>query len=339
MAEYTKDQLLEIFHSNGIDVLDRRTGDVSIDCPFCGNQKKKLWVKGNIWHCFRCEERGGVNQLFQQLNIKPGQVSLSTEDLKNKVLRANRAIQIGAGFGNQRLVPKLEAMNFPPGFRELRKDNKSRACQIAYRLLRSRGLGWKDCRRWNIGYDESGQYLQHLIFPVTDEHSKNITFQARRFIGNFDPKTKNPFDDGTTYSKTDALYGIQWMKKRDPVVLVEGPFDAIYLDKVFRLLDMRMKAIALLGHAISPVQIMYLASFEPSAVFVMFDSDVQRECRETGGELANWYKCPVYITELEYGDPDDLTPEELLIKIKNSYLAKPRITKSRKGRFGARSMD
>jgi hypothetical protein len=174
---------------------------------------------------------------------------------------------------------------------------------------------------------------------VYGEDAKIITFQARRFLGNFDPKTKNPFDDGTTYSKTDALYGVQWLKKGDPVVLVEGPFDAIYLDKVFRLLDMRTKVIALLGHQMSEVQIMYLASFEPEAVWVMFDSDVKRECRETAGELTNWYNCPVYIAELQYGDPDDLTPEQLLKIIENSERSKPRIIKSGRGSFAGRSTD
>jgi len=313
---FPKEQLLSLFQSNGVDVRERSTGDVSINCPFCGNEKFKCWVKGTGWHCFRCEESGNVFRLFRELNIKPGQLNMSTEDLRNKVLKASSNQRFGNG--KDKLLPRLEMMPFPPEFKEIYKKNKSNACQMAYKLLERRGLDYMDVKRWNIGYAESGDYLQHLIFPVQDEHHKNVTFQARRFIGNFDPKTKNPFDDGTTYSKTDALYGVQWVKENDPIVIVEGPFDAIYLDKVFRLLEMPHKAIALLGHKISRIQIMYLEYFSPSALWVMFDSDAVKDARSTAAELSTWYEAPVYITELESGDPDDLTPEELLEKLLKS---------------------
>lgn len=328
---FSKEQLLDIFQSNGLEVQERSTGDVCIDCPFCGNTKKKLWVKGTGWHCFRCEEHGNVFRLFRELQIKPGEIHLSTEDLRNKVMKAGVNKRFGVGQTN--LLPQLGRTPIPPEFKEIRKSNKSHACLLAHKLLRKRGLEWSDARRWNIGYSESGKYLQHIIFPVQDEHHNIVTFQARRFLGNFDPKTKNPFDDGTTYSRTDALYGIQWMKPRDPIVIVEGPFDAIYLDKVFRLLGMRHKAIALLGHQISQVQIMYLKYFSPSAIWVMLDSDVKKECRQIGRELAGWFDVPVYITELEYGDPDDLTPEELLQNLQNSSRAKPSSNGSRRGPF------
>jgi DNA primase len=333
MNEYTKEQLQVIFQANGIDLLARGTGDISIDCPFCGNEKKKCWVKGNVFHCFRCEERGSVKGLFRQLNIVPGEVSLSTEDLKRKMIRARNAMMSG---GVSRLNRKLERTKLPQGYRRIERSNKSEICRIAYKFLKKRGMDWKDAERWEIGYGETGEYVQHLIFPVLDHRRMFVTFQARRFLGNFDPKTKNPYDDGTTYSKTDALYGAQFMRKGNSAVLVEGPFDAIYLNKIFGLLNLKFKALAVLGHKLSPIQIQYLSMLRPSSVYVMFDSDVKRESKEAAAELASWLEAPVYLTLLENGDPDDLEPEEALEKISRSKKIPPGLAKSRRGRFGAR---
>lgn len=324
---YTKEQLLDIFQSNAIDLREYGTGDIGISCPFCGNEKFKCWVKGAVFHCFRCEERGSVKFLFRKLGIKPGQVHLSMEDLRAKVLKQDKF----KAFGKERLRPKLEAMNFPPEFKELHKKDKSHSAKLAFRLLDRRGLDWEDVRKWQIGYASAGKYLQHIIFPVKNEDFLNVTFQARQYIGPKD--TKNPFDDGTTYSRTDTLYGIQFMKKGNSIVLVEGPFDAIYLNKVFELLGMPFTALALLGHQITRVQIMYLADFLPSAIFVMLDSDVKKEARVMGQELASWFEIPVYITELEYGDPDDLTPEEVLENLQNSSRARVMIRSNEEGRL------
>jgi hypothetical protein len=331
MSEYTKEQLQEIFQANGIDILTRGTGDVSIDCPFCGNEKKKCWVKGNVFHCFRCEERGSVKYLFRQLNIAPGEVGLSTEDLKRKAIRARNAMMRG---GTSKLNKKLQNTELPAGYRLVDPANKSEACKLAFKVLAKRGLDWDDALRWEVGYGAFGEYVQHLIFPILDHRKRFITFQARRFLGNFDPKTKNPHDDGTTYSKTDALYGAQFMKKGNAVVLVEGPFDAIYLNKIFRLLGLKYTALACLGHKMSPIQIQYLSSLQPRKVIVMFDSDVKRETKQTGIELASWLEVPVYISILENGDPDDLTPEQALEKINNAQKISQTVINSKKRSFG-----
>jgi hypothetical protein len=66
----------------------------------------------------------------------------------------------------------------------------------------------------------------------------------------------------------------------------------------------------------------------------MLDSDARKECREMGRELARWYECPVYITELEYGDPDDLEPEELLENLLKSPRAKQGSNKSQRVPIG-----
>lgn len=333
--------ILDALELNGQNLIKRGERDYTINCPFCPEEdpdtKGKCYLTleheyGPIFHCFRCNSAGSIHRILKKLNIKLGTTETSLSERKERLarLRTKRA------FHRESLMTDLRPVALPEGYVRLEPDNETILTKRAYKWLRRRGLDWTHIVDWKIGYCTSGPFGQHLIIPVQNREGNIISFQARRFIGTVNPKSKNPYTERGAINHSDVLFGVQKVRTGDVIFLVEGPFDVFHLNKLFAKLGFyRAKAVALLGHEIGSIQISQLRSLDPQRVYVMMDSDVPKENRKIGRLLARWLDCPVYITELKYGDPDDLSRMSLLEKIEKSYLATPKIITSENPPRGA----
>jgi len=324
------ENLLELLETNGQTVLTPTQDDLAIHCPFCPESdpdlKGKCYISPSkymgIYHCFRCHASGPIASLLRRLGIAYGNVVVSTEKL---VERAAKLATLKKFRGKDGLPRKMLSIELPEDYIRLTKESCTGTGAIAYRWLRRRGLGWKSIREWKIGFCARGFFAQHLILPVMDQKGKVVTFQARRFIGTFEPKSRNPKIPGEfTVSKTDVMYGIHRAVRGGCAVIVEGPFDVIHLAKVFGELGLEnFFALGLFGHEVGPVQIATLASMGLEKIWVMLDSDAIPEAWSVGGKILRSVDCPVYISELQKGDPDDHPARKIGKILLDSPLARP----------------
>lgn len=146
-----------------------------------------------------------------------------------------------------------------------------------------RRMTWDVVRRWGLGYIAKGdKALAHRIWiPIRNQYGVLVTWQARTYI-----------DDPIRYMTPEhkpatVMYGSEhWpeLDDRKVVVVVEGPFDALSVDRASRL-----PVAAVIGSNPSPGQLQSLTTFPE--VVVMSDADTAGDkLATTVAGLGRWTK-------------------------------------------------
>ena len=285
--------ITDILDSLGIDY--RVNGDeVKTSCPICGNSNYKLWLneKHKIGHCFRCDAKGtaqwflfkhGATKLIQpKLNW---QVDIKLESKHEEILLPLEAQRI---YGGNVSISSLEALEFLTKKRRLTEDEI-----IAY----------------DIHYCPYGKLLGNVIFPIYDADHKLIAWQARRYKYQ-GQKSYNPPGCGMNFYGLDKL-----LPDDNKIVLVEGPFDTIHVNRVLRKYKKGFACLGLMGHSLSDYHLAYLQyKIKPQTVYLMLDSDVNEEEIAIGVRLKK-AGINIHVCQLQDKDPDELDESILIIDI------------------------
>lgn len=274
---------------------------IKICCPFCGNQKFKCYIYTDqlAFHCFRCWEGNTVWRLFQHMGIE---YKKGSEPVQTKFLKPP------ADLPQKRMVELPEmTMRFD------QSHSMMRDMALDY-LVDRRGLSWDEIVAYDIQFCSSGKYAGNLIFPIRNRARETVSWQAKRYML-AGQKNDNP-QEGP--GKSELLYGIDMAPKDGVLVIVEGPLDAIALNRM--LLENGFGAIAILGHTISKLQALTIRNIlNPLWVYLMFDADVSaEETKRSAEELRFAGIDDIRICSLEKGDPDDLTPSGLQQQLCNA---------------------
>jgi DNA primase len=120
-------------------------------------------------------------------------------------------------------------------------------------------------QRWGLGFIAKGdrELVNRIWLPIRDTNLKLMSWQARTYV-----------DDDVRYTTphhvaTPILYGAEhWPEPEDrrAIVVVEGPFDALSVDRATRL-----PVGAVIGSNPAPRQLIALSTFKE--VVVMSDAD------------------------------------------------------------------
>ena len=116
--------------------------------------------------------------------------------------------------------------------------------------------------RYSMGYCESGVYSNRIIIPSYDEDGKLNYFIARDIFPNSNMKYKNP-----PMSKDTVVFEL-FINWNEPIVLVEGSFDAIAVKR---------NVIPLLGKFPSKSLVKKLITKKVKKVYVALDSDAKKD--------------------------------------------------------------
>jgi len=207
-------------------------GQISFDCPVCamekdvdGDGKGNLEVNyfRHVYKCWACGETHGTQgpliKLVEQFGTKPQQKTY-------KILQPE---------GFKKTEVKKNKLKLPPEFIKFKDSNPVHiAHKQAYNYLSKRGITDKIINYWDIGYCGSGEYANRIIVPSYDENGKLNYFLGRSWLPN-KIKYKNP-----AVPKDEIIFNenkIDWFK---PVYLVEGVFDAFFLDNAIPMLGKHM---------------------------------------------------------------------------------------------------
>jgi len=260
-------------------------GNFAYHCPFCHHHKPKLEInltendKGEYkWHCWVCDKRGNsIPKLFKLI-----------EAPKEKINEARVISKFNSG--NLEITKTTKKVDLPEDFVSLYKTGDNIEYKHAISYLKRRNITSDDIMKYNIGYCSNGLFSNCIIIPSYDEHGSLNYFTARNFNKNSSTKYKNP--DVSRDIIPFELF-INW---KLPIILCEGPFDALAIKR---------NVIPLLGKTIQKSLRKKLVKSEVQKIYIALDKDAIKQALSFCEELINEGK-EVYLVEMEDKDPSDM---------------------------------
>ena len=284
-------------------------------CPFHGEKTASMSFtdEENLFHCFGCREGGDIFKYIQLINNVEFQESVEIAADKYSF----NLTYTDSKFENDQknLINYMNKLN--DYFIKNMNEGKS---QDSIDYLKSRNLEGIDIKEFNIGFAEKNEsntlaymnqlgisknelknlgllsdkgnllFKNRIIFPITNFRNDTIGFGARA-IEDFGPKYINSAESGV-YKKNRSLYFtpnfLLSVKKKKFVILVEGYFDVIALNKLGYA-----NVASPSGTALTVQQINLLSRYTKD-IYICFDND-------SAGDMAT-----KRILEIKNKQPSDL---------------------------------
>lgn len=269
-------------------------------CPFCNHHKKKLAINftKNSWHCWTCDARskniyrlvrkfGNYQQRQKYLEFE-GRIDLSEFDGLFNALNE---------------VEEKQLIELPKEFISLcNKDLPWHSVEAA-RYLNNRGITKKEILKWKIGYCHEGRYSGRIIIPSFDVDGDVNYFIARSYVGH-DRRYLNP------PTGRDIVFNELIVDWDEPIVLVEGVFDAISVGE---------NAIPILGSTLRERSRLFQAiAIHDTPVYIALDPDAETKAEYIIKSMLK-YGLEVYKVNVEeFKDIGDMSREQIQNALQNS---------------------
>jgi DNA primase len=259
-------------------------GNQAYACPFCHHHKPKLEVNftenkegNNPWQCWVCGKKGKtIKSLFKQV-----QVDASHFQELSKLVKNISVEDIGE--------VKQSLLELPKEFKTF-ITNKDIIAKHALAYLKKRNVSKQDILKYNIGYCDSGQYNNMVIIPSYDNNGKLNYFTARSFEKDPYVKYRNP------ETSRDIIPFELFVNWDLPIILCEGPFDAIAIKR---------NVIPLFGKNIQPTLMKKLVESKVQKIYIALDTDALKQALGFCEQLLDIGK-EVYLVEMQGKDPSEM---------------------------------
>ena len=272
---------------NSVIGIGKRTarGNQAHTCPYCNHHKSKLEInfsenkKGyNPWHCWVCNKKGTrISSLFKQVKASPEKFTELYKLIGNEKERKN--------------IVNVTTLKLPEEYKSFKditiSDIEGR--QAAH-YLKSRGITKDDIEKYNIGYCTSGRYSKMIIIPSYDEVGNLNYFTGRSFEKEPYVKYRNP------ETSRDVIPFELFINWKLPLILCEGPFDAIAIKR---------NAIPLLGNNIQQNLMKRIVTSTVEKIYIALDNDALKKSLKFAEKFINEGK-EVHLVELEGKDPSEM---------------------------------
>ena len=228
-------------------------------CPYCGHHKKKMSINfaNGYFKCWVCDTRGkniyrivrkfGNYQQRQKYRELQGLVDLT--DFEEMFKEYNN-------------IQEKQILEMPEGFVSLCNKDLPMDSTDAFRYLSSRGIGRREILKWKIGYCKEGRYAGRIIIPSFDVEGDLNYFIARSYVGHTRRYLNPPANRDIVFNELN----IDW---DEPIVLVEGVFDAIAAGA---------NAIPILGSTLREGSRLFQAiAIHDTPVYMALDSDAEKK--------------------------------------------------------------
>ena len=258
-------------------------GNQAHNCPFCNHHKPKLEINytenkqgNNPWHCWACDKRGKtISSLFKQVKASP-----------DKFTELKKLVKTGSEVKDYTIT---KSVTLPKEYKPLISNNDLIA-RHAKAYLKSRNIGEDDIIKYNIGYCESGRYSKMIIIPSYDANGNLNYFTGRSFEKEPYIKYRNP------EASRDIIPFELFINFDLPLVLCEGPFDAIAIKR---------NAIPLLGKNIQDSLMKKIVQSTVEKIYIALDTDAMKQAHKFAEYFINQGK-EVYLVELKGKDPSEM---------------------------------
>jgi len=259
-------------------------GNYAYHCPFCHHHKPKLEINftenkqgHNPWHCWVCNTRGKtIVGLFKKTEASPEKIAEAKSYVKS-------------GYEVEETVVK-NTLKLPEEFTPLYPTPSGISAKHALFYLKKRNITTEDIIKYNIGYCEFGEYANMIVIPSYNANGELNFFVGRSFEKESFRKYKNP-----SVSK-DIIPFELFINWESPIVLCEGPFDAMAIKR---------NAIPLLGKHIQNNLMKKIVTSKVEQIYIALDKDAQKDALDFCEVFMNEGK-EVHLIDMEDKDPSEM---------------------------------
>jgi DNA primase len=261
--------------------------------PFTSHHKPKLQL--NIvtqkWHCWISNNGGHkLYQLFKKVNA-------TYEQLTELRVIVGEGSSLSSNLGKV----KEKVCVLPKEFLSLEHPHSSTTYKHAMFYLNKRGIIKEDILKYGIGYCEEGMYTNRIIIPSYDSNG-----QLNFFVGRDIFESKMKYRNSPTQKNIIGFdLFINW---DEPIVLCEGPFDAIAIKR---------NAIPLFGKTILPKLKLKIIEKKVKTIYISLDTDAIGDSMKMVENFMN-HNIDVYFVKLTEKDPSDLGFEKVTKLLKET---------------------
>ncbi len=286
---------LDYTNDNGLSAKKATGYEYVLTCVICGKEKHLYYnIDKNKWICHSCGECGNyvrfimVHQdidYWDAIDLINGSRKISMSSIRRRIKSffektdyTEHKVIIPPPFHAERVRLK----KYPVFFKK-RKYDKEVVMQLRPMVCEKR------------------PYENRIIFPFKCDG--NESFVAYAVNKHMVPKTLNPIGS----NNNDLIYGYDFWKSAEVMILVEGITDVI------RLIQYGYPAMALLGKEISDNRIYLIEKLYAKEIVLIFDGDVNVEdVLERAEKLAKNTSKKITIAFIEdpVKDPDNLSFKE-----------------------------
>lgn len=307
--------ILDYFHAR-LEVLREKGDEVSAVCPACGDKKQKFWFNHilGLGHCFRgsCDWRGGFVDLITIVEQVPW---IEARGIARKWGGVAAIRPRGEG-----PTKRKYSLTLPPEYRKFENEDVTFQAQQARAYLRRRRITEFEIEKYDIGFSTTPPYAGRVLVPTFNDVGECIFFIARKFMAGPGEKVLNPPEApedvagvrGGYLPKSDCLFGLNLISKGEAIVLVEGVWDAIAINRAMK----KDCCVAMFGTSLSDNQKLLLKHRVPMSLCAFFDPEVPCDevtafAFELRASLHTEVKLVAYPKELSGKDPDELPEVEV----------------------------
>ena len=267
-------------------------------CPYCNHHKKKFAINfRNGYHCWVCDQRGkniyrivrkfGDYQQRQKYRELQGLVDLS--DFEEMFKEYNN-------------IEDKQILEMPKEFISLCNKDLPMDSTDAIRYLSSRGIGRREILKWKIGYCKEGRYGGRIIIPSFDLDGDLNYYIARSYVGH-SRRYLNPT------ANRDIVFNELNIDWDEPIVLVEGVFDAIKAgDNAIPILCSTLRERSRLFQAIA---------IHDTPVYMALDKDAEKKAEYIIKSMLQ-YDLEVYKIPIDDEDVGEMSSQEFKERLFNS---------------------
>ena len=258
-----------------------RNNEHSYSCPFCNHYKKKLQVNliTQKWHCWVCDARGQtVSSLLRKSNA-PFELIKKAKDIYGDTTTSSNVP-----------INTRELVGLPEGYKPLYVNHGTPGYRNAlHYAMQTRGLTPVDILRYQVGYCEEGPYAGMLVVPSYDSNNQLNYYVGRSYYKDTITHKNPPVSKDVVGFENQ----INW---KEPVILVEGAYDAIAVKR---------NAIPLFGKKIMSNLRTRILTEKVTKLYLALDADAFADSvKEVEYFMNNGIE--VYVINLPGKDPSEI---------------------------------
>lgn len=302
-------------------------------CPFHAEDTPSFYIfpETKTYHCFGCGEHGDVIKFVEKYEnidfISALKKIASKQGIKIDLEKKTLPIEI---YINEE-ISKIYTNNIL----QLNRDH------VCWKFLKNRGLNELNIKQYELGFSSGNEiknilkknkkYLEiyeknglirnnkeffynRLIIPIRDNYGRLVGFSGRALDENIKPKYINT-PENKYFKKSNILYlyykNEKIIHQNDFVIIVEGYFDAISMNKIgFE------NTVAVLGSSLTKEHSITLKK-TTNKIITMYDMDSAGK-KATIDTIENLYNQGFQIAVAKYDEKD---PDELTRKKDKNFIA------------------
>lgn len=309
----------EALERRGLEPFESGSDYLMMCCPMHDDSNPSLSVSilNGSFRCFGCEERGTFAELIAYVDDVSVDEALSEirseETVEDTLSLLERSLDDEEDqdicFKEKSFHNVFPCVDGTPGERYLRTRHGGK---VPDWMAPPRSLTKSIVDRFDARWAPDGKYKGRVILPIRTPAGKITSYVGRTIYKGVEPKTRKSKSPGRTLFGVYEL--LQWTDAYEYIVLVEGEFDAMYLQQY------RVPALAVMGTSpLTKYQIRILKSLQ-CPVILSYDGDKAGLAAMFGngskriGELHVLSRIlPTVALQMPEGtDPNSLTKHEVM---------------------------